>query len=172
MTFELLIVVFAGLGAAGLVALPFRLVGRKMPKTIMLVAAALAMLGYTVWSRHTWADRVEEGLPAGSRILAAYPYQGVLEPWTAWFPRTGSLLVLDGAATLRHPSHPDLALVTTRLMEQNVETLNLVQVVDCNRKRRAPVAGPETLGADGLPKENAWIEGGEPVALFEAVCAK
>lgn len=167
MFFELFSMICVAFAACGALLLAARLLRLRLPKYAVPLVAALAMIGFTVWLRYTWAERTVEALPTGSTVIARLPYEGMLEPWTALFPRTAGLVVLDGAATLRNPQHPEVLLVTTRLMEEHQETLSLQQFVDCAKRRRAPAGG--TLGADGLPPPDAWVSGDDS-ALYDAAC--
>ncbi|CAA7616832.1 hypothetical protein [Magnetospirillum sp. UT-4] len=168
MAFELIIVVCIGLAAAGVFLLAARLLGWRGARKVVPLVAALAMVGYQVWSRYTWAERTVARLPEDSVVIQALPKTSLIEPWTLLRPMTGGLVVIDRSAVMTHPDHPHLRLVTTRLVEQYEETLTLPQLVDCGRRRRA------LTGADDapLPEAAAWIEGGEPAMLYDAVCPR
>ncbi|WP_051341093.1 hypothetical protein [Azospirillum halopraeferens] len=169
MFFELISIISVAFAAAGAVLIAGRLLRIRLPKYVLPMVAALAMIGFTIWLRYTWAERTIEGLPAGFVVVDRLPYHGVLEPWALVFPRTAGLVVLDGAATRRNPDHPDVLLVTTRLIEEHQETLTLQQFVDCARRRRAPAT--TALGPDGLPPPDAWVsDDGTP--LYDAACAQ
>lgn len=171
MLFEIVIVICAAFASAGVVLLAFKLVRRKAPKVLMLGAAALGMVGYTQWDRYTWADRYAASLPPESVVVDRYAYDGWLEPWARVMPRADRLLVLDGTATLRNPDFPHMSVVTTLLVERNQDTLSLRQFIDCSQRRRAPVTGQTGFTEAGLPLPDAWIAGGQPQPLFDAVCA-
>ncbi|MGQ9370499.1 hypothetical protein [Azospirillum sp. ST 5-10] len=163
--FSLICVAFA---ACGMLLIAARTLRLRLPRYAVPLVAAAAMIAFTVWLRYTWAERTVAGLPEGSVVLAELPYDGFLEPWTALFPRTGGLLVLDTAATLRNPAHPGIVVVTTRLLEEHREPLALQRFVDCAGRRHAPAS--DALGPDGLPPESAWLADGAPAALFDAAC--
>lgn len=169
MTFEIIIVICVGLGAAGLVLAPTKLLGIRLPKVVLPLVIGGAMLGYTEWSRYSWEARSVAALEPGQVVVQTFDYEGALEPWTMVFPRVNRLMVLDGAATGSNPEHPGVHLVRLLLIEQYDETIALPQFIDCAKRRRAPVTG-ET-GPSGLPAEGDWVDGGEPKRLFDAVCA-
>lgn len=170
MLFEIVIVICAALAGAGITLLSFRLIGRKAPKTIVYAAAGVAMMAYTQWERYTWADRYAVSLPADTRVITKLPYDGWLEPWARVLLRNDKLVLLDGAATLTNDNYPHIRLVETLLIERNHDTITLRQFVDCRQMRRIPVMGDVPLTEAGLPPSESWITGGEPRALFEAVC--
>lgn len=167
MAFELVIVVFVGLAAAGILMAVTRPFGLKLGKTVAPAVAALAMVTYQVWSRYTWEDRITAALGPDEVVLSSILKQSPVDPWSYVYPMVGGMVVLDKAATLTNPAHPDLRVVTTRLYEQSQETLVLNQFIDCRGKRRALVS---SAAADGVPPPDAWIADGEPAALFTAVC--
>ncbi|MEW5727362.1 MAG: hypothetical protein AB1918_06005 [Pseudomonadota bacterium] len=170
MLFELVIVVCVAFAGAGVVVLPAKLLRRKTPKTLALVAAGLAMFAYVQWDRYTWAERYASSLPEGSAVIASFPYEGIAEPWALVFPRADRLLVVDKASALTNPAYPHVSLVTTLLVERNTETLALRQFVDCVQRRRAPVTGEVHFTEEGLPAAEAWVAGGEPKALYDTLC--
>lgn len=166
MLFDLVVVACMAFAAAGMTMLGFRLVGRKAPKAVLLLAAAVGMLGYTQWERYTWASRTVARLPPGLTVTAAIPYDGVLEFWARAIPRTDALVVVDAHATLRNPEFPGLLMTRTLLLEHHADALEMRQLVDCAGRRRAPV-----ISASGAPPgPEGWIEGGEPAALYATVC--
>lgn len=170
MLFEIVIVVCVAFAGAGVVVLPAKLMRRKTPKTLALVAAGLAMFAYVQWERYTWAERYAANLPEGSTVVASYPYDGIAEPWALVVPRADRLLVVDRGTALTNPAYPHVSLVTTLLVERNQETLALRQFVDCVQRRRAPVTGEVEFTEAGLPRADAWVANGEPKALYDAVC--
>ncbi len=166
MLFDLVVVACMAFAAAGVTMLGFRLAGRKAPKTLLLLAAGLGMLAYTQWERYTWASRTVARLPPGMTVTARVPYDGVLEFWARAIPRTDALVVVDANATLTNPEYPGLLLTRALLLEHHAEALEMRQLVDCAARRRAPV-----IGVSGAPPgPEGWIDGGEPAALYRAVC--
>lgn len=170
MLFEIVTVVSVAFATAGVTMLVFRVVGRKAPKTLVIGLAAVAMIVYTAWNRHGWADRTEAALPDTIRVVQRVPYSSWIEPWTLARPRTGALVAIDDSETLRNPAHPGIAIVTLLNIEPHADTLILRQIVDCNEKRRAVLNQMPDFGAGDLPADIDWQTGGEPAYLFKAVC--
>lgn len=166
MLFDLIVVACMAFAAAGAAMLGFRLVGRRAPKALVLIAAGLGILAYTQWERYTWADRTAAALPPEMEVVTEVPYDGVLEFWARAVPRTDALVVVDRSATLRNPEHPNIPMARTLLLDRHAEALEMRQLVDCDARRRAPVIG----ASNALPGPEGWIEGGEPAALYRAVC--
>jgi len=164
--FEILSVVAFAFAVAGVFMLLARLLRIRYPRSAVPIVAAVAMVGFVVWARYTWAERTIAALPPDMVVVESYQYQGWLEPWTRLVPRVDRVLVLDRAATMRNPDHPEVALVTLRLIEEHQPVIETHQFVDCAKRRRAAMPGGE-----GDPVAAAeWIAGGEPARLFEAVC--
>lgn len=166
MIFNLIVVACMAFAAAGLTLLAFRLFGRKAPRAVLLIAAGVGMLAYTQWERYTWASRTVAKLPPGMTVTTEIPYDGVLEFWARAIPRTDALVVVDANATLRNPEYPGLLMTRNLLLEHHADALEMRQIVDCAQRRRAPV-----VSASGAPPgPEGWIDGGEPKALYAAVC--
>lgn len=166
MLLQIVIVACMAFAAAGLAMLAFRLFGRRAPKAVILLAAGLGMIAYTQWDRYTWADRTAAALPENLKVVLEVPYDGVFEFWARAIPRTDALVVADRAATRTNPQAPDVVLAKTILVARQGEPLDLWQYVDCAKRRRAPVLDP----AAPPPEAEGWIDGGEPAALYAAVC--
>lgn len=171
MFFEIVIVLCIALAAAGSVMLPLRLLGFKDTKTLGLTAAALAMFGYVIWTQYSWADRSIERLPNTAVVVQQYEYEGVLEPWTAFFPRISRLMVMDKAQILRHPDHPGMALITAELIEQREDTIFVPLMIDCVALRHSPVA-PNTEFSPGMEDGMNWIPANPKTQyLFDVTCS-
>ena len=166
MLFNLVVVACMAFAAAGVVMLGFRLAGRRASKAVLLLAAGLGIFAYTQWERYTWASRTAAALPPSMTAVAEVPYDGVLEFWARAIPRTDALVVVDGSATRHNPAYPGVVMTRTLLLAHHAEPLEMRQLVDCPGRRRAPV-----IGASGaMPGAEGWIDGGEPAALYRAVC--
>jgi len=170
MLFEIIIVICAAFAVCGVVLILARLLRLRLPKATIPVVAAIAIVASTAWLRYTWADRAAASLPDGLSVVAKLPHSSILEPWTMVRPRAGSLMILDGRETMRHPDYPNLAVVSLLLVEPNAETLKSQHVVDCAKRRRAPVTAGTTFTPEGLPKPEVWVADEEPRALYEEVC--
>lgn len=170
MFFEIIIVVCIAVATAGVTLLAFRLFGARAPKTLVFTLAGLAMILFTAWNRHTWAERTMAGLPDSIRVVQEIPYSGWLEPWTFALPRTGALIAIDTSQNLSHPAHPGIFVVTLLNIEPYVETLSLRQIIDCAGRRRTLLRVPTDLSGDSLPADLEWIGGGQPPQLFAIVC--
>jgi len=166
MLFTLIVAACVAFAAAGAALLAFRLFGRRAPMAALLAAAGLGMFAYTQWERYTWAERTAAALPPQMTVVLRLPETSTLEFWTHAWPRTGSLVVADRAATLANPETPGVYVARTLLIARNAEVIAMRQFVDCAGHRRTPATRPE----DGLPPPEAWTGGGEPAALFAAVC--
>ncbi|WP_337996532.1 hypothetical protein [Oleispirillum naphthae] len=167
MLFTLIVAACVAFAAAGAALLAFRLLGRRAPPAVLLAAAGLGLFAYTQWERYTWAERTAAALPPQMTVALRLPETSTLEFWTHLWPRTGSLVVADRAATLSNPEAPGVYVARTLLLARNAEVIEMRQFVDCAGRRRAPATRPE---GGLLPPPEAWTGGGEPAALFAAVC--
>lgn len=170
MLVEIIIVICAAFAMSGVVLILSRLLRIRLPKAVIPIVAAISILAATAWLRHTWADRAASSLPEGLSVIATVPYSSVLEPWTLVRPRAGGLMVLDGRETMRHPDYPNLAVVSVLLVEPNAETIKSQHIIDCAKRRRAPVTADTTFTPEGLPKPEVWVSDEEPRALYSEIC--
>lgn len=167
MLFKLFTLLCIGLAAVGVMLLAAKALGLKSAKKYAPLVAALAVISYETWSRYTWADRMIDSMPPETVVVERYPYTGMLEPWTAVFPRDEALLTLKTDATMTNQSHPHVRLVLTQLWQRDEERLELRQFVDCAHGRRVPAGGGFT--ENGMPPDDAWTADKES-PLFRAAC--
>ena len=78
--------VVIGFASAGVVMLLFRLWGRKAPKYVIPLVAAIAMFGYMIWDEYTWFDRYEARLPQTISVIQTFTRPG------HWFPHRPTAL--------------------------------------------------------------------------------
>ncbi|MEO1000433.1 MAG: hypothetical protein AAFW69_07505 [Pseudomonadota bacterium] len=168
MFYELIATFAAGFAAAGVVLLLNRLVGRRLPRWLMPVAAGAAMLAFTIWSEYDWASRTVAGLPEGVVVVRTVEVSRWWKPWTFVAPQTTGFLAVDAAAQRVRDAAPELRLVSLYAFQRWQPPAEIYQIVDCNRAARADVSGPDDLSAE-LP-DGAWITLGPEDPLIRSVC--
>lgn len=131
MFLELIASFAAGIAAAGLVLIVNSLTGRRLPRWLMPIAAAGAMIGYGVWSEYSWAGRTVGGLPPGvvevSRVDERKPYK----PWTYLAPQASRLIAADVGGAATRDDAPALRLVTLYLFARWQPTHAVPVLIDC-----------------------------------------
>ncbi|MFN6978074.1 MAG: hypothetical protein ACK4OP_08125, partial [Gemmobacter sp.] len=110
MTLEFLAALVAAFAGAGIAMTLRWLSGGRLPRWIVPAAAAIGMIGLTIWSEYAWEARARAGLPPGF-VVAEAPREAMpLRPWTYLAPLATRMLVVDLTATRRHPAATDLAM--------------------------------------------------------------
>ena len=164
MLFILLATLATGLGAAGMVLMAPRLVGRRAPRWMAPAAGGLAMFAFTLWEQYSWLDRVTAALPEGAIIAETYDTGSWWQPWTLLAPRpTRAAVLLPGGPA---EGLGGFIRADVLLLARFADTLRVPQLFDCPRDRRARLPG-------GRPPDDAstleWTGSAED-PLIRAAC--
>lgn len=95
MIWNLVALVFAGIGAAGIGMTLRALTRKKLPKWIVPVSAGIGMLSYQIYSEYSWFEHKQAQLPSGSEVIATQQGQMIWRPWSYLYPLTVGFTVLD-----------------------------------------------------------------------------
>lgn len=166
MFLELIATLVAGVGAAGVVMLLGRLTRGRLPKWLTPVAAAAAMIGFTIWSEYTWAARTSAELPEGFGVVETVSESRAWKPWTYFAPQVTRLVVLDTATVRTKPEAPDTRLVNLYFFARWRPTASMPQLINCSEGARADVS--DQALAD--PEAATWIALGLDDPLITTVC--
>ena len=166
MFFELIATFAAGIGVAGLVMVLNVFTGGRLPRSIIPVAAGLAMLGYTIWSEYSWAGRVTAELPEGLVVIHSAEEKKYWKPWTYLAPQTTRLMTLDTRSIRKNPDAPDTQMVDLYLFARWSPTAIRLQLVNCEMQARSVVTDKSL--AD--PAAANWITAGADDPLIRAIC--
>lgn len=162
---ELIGVIFAGIAMAGAVMLLNRLLGGRIPKWMMPVAAGLAMIGATVSNEYTWFERTQAGLPEGIEVVARFEKKGLLRPWTYARPYVDKFAALDRQSLREHAEQPDMKLLDLLLFGRWAAVQKVPMVFDCKAGAQAAlIEGAEFALGGALPNTD-WFTppAGDPV---------
>jgi hypothetical protein len=170
MFLELIAVFVGGIAAAGMVLLLNRLVGGRLPKWLMPIAAGAAMLGVTISSEIGWYGRTVAALPAGIEVAQVVEERAFYRPWTYVTPYISRFVALNRSTLRRHAEQPDLR-IAEMLFYGRWAPLHRVQVaIDCKAGRRAELIDGVSFGADGAVLGADWADVGGDDPLVAAVC--
>ena len=147
MFLELVGVIFAGVAMAGVVMILNRLVGGRIPKWMMPVAAGLAMIGATISNEYSWFERTGAGLPEGVDIVASFEKKGAMRPWTYVAPYTDKFAALDRLSLRENDAHPDMKILDLLLFARWSAVQKVPMVFDC-------AAGSQAALIEGTDFEN------------------
>ncbi|MBR9827691.1 MAG: hypothetical protein GYB41_03415 [Oceanospirillales bacterium] len=95
MIWNLVAVVFAGLGAAGVAMLLRLLSKKKLPKWIIPAFAGVGMLASQIYMEYTALDLIKQRLPEGTVVMSTETGSMVWRPWTYYYPMDVAFTALD-----------------------------------------------------------------------------
>ncbi|MGH1578154.1 hypothetical protein [Planktotalea sp.] len=172
MFLELIGVIFAGVAMAGVVMLLNRLVGGRIPKWMMPVAAGIAMIGATISNEYSWFERTQAGLPDGVEMVTSFEKKGLMRPWTYVKPYTDKFAALDQLSLREHEAQPDMKLLDLLLFARWSAIQKVPMVFDCANGRQAALIEGAEFSADGQVETAAWFSPPANDPVQKAACAK
>jgi len=169
MAFELIGALIAA-AALGLLLWALRRVFKNLPKWSVPAAAAVGLIGTTVWLEYDWFTRVSAELPAGFVVVNAEATSNPLRPWTFIAPITTSFTALDRSKLAHHPSLPNLVTAPVFGFARWKNPQSGLMVFDCAANRRAPVVEGMEIDAAGTLTGTDWVVLDAMDELQEAAC--
>ena len=136
MLWDLLAVVFAGLGGAG-IAMTVRLFYKKLPSWLIPASAGLGMLLFHIINEYTWFDHTKEKLPQGAVVVAQVPETIFWKPWTLVHPQILKFIAADIKNAKANEINPNWMMVDLYFFERMMTTHQLPIVLDCQQKKQA-----------------------------------
>ncbi len=170
MFLELIAVIFAGMGGAGLMALIRMATGGRLPKWLTPVAAGGAMIAATVSSEYSWYSRTAATLPEGFEVVETVETNAVYRPWTYVVPLTERFVALDTASVQTNSAQPDLRLAQVYFYGRWSPLNRLNVAADCGTGRRAALTDGISFDDAGSIEGAQWVTAQEDDALLSAVC--
>lgn len=171
MFFELIATIFAGVAGAGLVLIANTLLGGRLPKWLMPVAAGAAMIGMTVYNEYTWFDRQSGGLPDGFEVVLSVENRAWFRPWTYPFPYVHRFVAVDTDTIQTHANHPAQALARLYFFSRWREVEAADALIDCAGRRIAILRGEAPFADDGSVIDPDWGAVPEDDRILTIVCA-
>jgi hypothetical protein len=169
MFLELIAAFAAGFAAAGVVLGLNMLLGGRLPKWSLPVAAGAAMLGYAFWSEYTWFSRTAAELPAGVEVTFANETRALWRPWTYAAPIVNRFIAADTASIRTNAAVPDQRILDLYFFGRWSPQNRVEVVVDCGTGRLAPLVSAE-LDASGAATEAAWATPPPGDTTLEIAC--
>src|SRR3546814_14487400 len=110
MLLELIAIIAAGFGLAG-IALSLNIaLRRRLPQWIVPAAAGAGMLLMAVWLEYSWLERTTTAFPDGVEVASTNQVRSWYRPWTYAVPLTNRLIAVDHRFDRRHAGVPDRVL--------------------------------------------------------------
>ncbi|MDH3264778.1 MAG: hypothetical protein OEM24_12365 [Paracoccaceae bacterium] len=159
----------AAFAAAGIVLFLVRVLRIRLPKWILPVGAGAAMLGYAIWSEHSWFPRVTAALPPATEVAWNNEETSWWRPWTYLVPLTTRFIAVNKGSIKTHEAAPGQRLAEVLLIARWQGTITVPVLFDCEGARRADLLGGAEFGPDGAVVGAEWhqLPADDPV-LFVA----
>lgn len=171
MFLELIAIIAAGFGLAG-IALAFNFAaGRGLPKWIFPASAGAGMLLMAVWLEYSWLERTTESFPEGVEVASTNQIRSWYRPWTYAVPLTTRLVAIDTRFTRRHEQAPGHVLGQVLLAGRWEPTRQFSAVFDCQGHRRADLLEGAVLGDGGEVANARWVRLEADDAAMRVACS-
>ncbi|MFP7572098.1 hypothetical protein [Marivita sp. S2033] len=165
MFLELIGVIVAGIGGAGVMLLVSRLSGGRLPKWMVPVAAGAAMLGTTISSEYSWFSRTSQAMPEGLHVVQTVDSKALYRPWTYLVPYTNRFIALDEGNLRTNADDPDLHMADLYFFRRWGAIQSVEVMVNCETGQRADPA----VGDGGAP---VWRDVTPDDPIVRGVCER
>lgn len=172
MGLELLAALISAVAFGGMAHLAWRLSGRRLPRWIVPAAAALGLIGYTIWSEYSWYGRVSSELPAGVEVVWSETGVNGLRPWTHLFPLITRFVALDTREMAAHPANAGLRLAPVYDIARWTPPRDSMMVFDCAAGRQVLLTDQVIIDDQGNLSGADWVEPGPEDAFQKQACEK
>ena len=172
MLLELVAIVAAGFGLAGLVLVFNILMRKRLPGWAIPAAAGAGMLAMAVWLEYSWLDRVTATFPDQVEVASTNELRVWYRPWTYVVPQTSRLIAIDHRFDRRNAALPDQVLTQVLLVARWEPSRQFGAVFDCGGRRRADLVDEVVFDESGSPRNARWIALADDDSLLRAACAR
>lgn len=169
MFYELLATLFAGFAGGGLALLLNMITRGALPKSAMLVTAAVFMLAFAIWSELNWFPRSQEQLPDSVVVVRTNESTAFYRPWTYVIPFVDRFIAVDTGSAQTNDAVPQQRIVDVYLLERWQPARALKIGVDCAMPGQTPLEAA-TIAQNGEIQSQAWEELPADDPLIAAVC--
>ncbi|NLG59624.1 MAG: hypothetical protein GX538_05640 [Gammaproteobacteria bacterium] len=170
MFLELIAILAAGFGLAGIALTLNFIVGKRLPKWIFPASAGAGMLLMAIWLEYSWLERTTASFPEGVEVASTNQVRSWYRPWTYVVPLTTRLVAIDTRFNRRHDEAPGHVLSQVLLAGRWEPTRQFSAVFDCVGHRRADLVEGAVLGEDGGIENARWVRLQADDALMHAAC--
>ena len=152
MFWNLVAMLFAGLGGAG-VALTLRSLTRnKAPRWTIPVFAGLGMLGYLIYGEYTWFEHKQSQLPEEAVVVATANDPVVWRPWSFLVPQITQFTVLDIKSIKSDAANPGIMTFYLYRFEQAYtdQVSGQIHVLNCDTRELVPITDDDQADIRGM----------------------
>lgn len=170
MALEFLAALVAAVACAGLGLIARKLSRDRLPRWTMPFAAAVGLIGFTVWSEYSWFGRVSAELPDGVVVISAPRDPQPLRPWTFVAPLVTHFAAVDTRSLRPNPGNETLVLAQVYAFARWRGVQEGYVVVDCAGSQSVMLTGDTTFDDTGTLVGGTWTPA--DTALLGATCGK
>lgn len=161
--------IVVGFACAGFIMLGFRLSGRKAPKYLIPLTAALGMFGYMIWDDYSWFDRISARLPGEVTISETFATSSAYKPWTLLKAPINRFTAFDQGKTIANPQDPAQKQITTVYLQKGHQAMATTRLIDCDTNQAGFITPDTALDENGFPNADLQmtaLEKSDPALRF------
>ena len=170
MFLELIATLLAGFAAAGMALLLGKILGGRLPRWVVPIAAGAAMIAMAIYNEYGWFPRTEGNLPDGFEIVETVEARSWYRPWTYVRPFVERFVAVDMPSIKSHPEAPDHRLADIYLFGRWAPVHKLPVLADCAGSRRAALTDGVAFAADGSVSGADWASVPADDAIVRSLC--
>ncbi len=170
MFYELLATVFAGFAGGGIAYLLSKITRGAFPRSLMLAAAAVFMIAFSIWNEYNWFPRSQAQLPEGVVVVSMHEDKSWYRPWTYALPYVDRFIAVDTGSVQTNEQVPHQRIADVYLMARWNAALGVKIAVDCDRPAQVRL-DDATYGEDGSFQSTKWEALTADAPLTKAVCS-
>lgn len=179
MLYEFIATIAAAFGMAGLALVIThlsKLAGKRAPKWLIPLFAAIGIFGFQIHQEYNWYDQQVNQLPNGVTVVKTAESTEWFRPWSYVKPQILRFIAADTGNATAQINDPNIYLVNLYLFERRRSVQQIPQVIDCAAPARADYVIPakdNKLTIDEHVKQTTmWrpLETDDP--LFINICNK
>ena len=177
MLYEFIATIAAGFGLAGVALIIThlsKLAGKKAPKWLIPLFAAIGIFGFQVQQEYYWFEQQVTKLPKGVTVVNKVEESTWFRPWTYVKPQTLRFIAADGGNARANEDNKDFYLVNLYLFEKRRNVQKVQQVINCANPARADYAleekGSKLTIDEHVKQTTAWRPLSKEDPLYINVC--
>jgi hypothetical protein len=170
MFFDILAMICAGAGTAGVYLLFRRILKQQMPKWALPAVIGAGMLGFSIWNEYSWFSRVTAVLPDEVEIILVPADTSPMRPWTYLFPPSTRFMALDRTVMQVSAENPSFRQAELMFVTRWQPTRRVPLAFDCDGGRHADLADGAVLAPDGTLTGSDWITAAPGDIMQSAAC--
>lgn len=179
MLYEFIATIAAAFGMAGLALVIThlsKLAGKRAPKWLIPLFAAIGIFGFQIHQEYNWYDQQVNQLPDGVTVVKTAESTEWFRPWSYVKPQILRFIAADTGNATAQINDPNIHLVNLYLFERRRSVQQIPQVIDCAAPARAdyviPAKDSKLTINEHVKQTTMWrpLETDDP--LFINICNK